>query len=108
MFFKALTKELTTMFVNNILFRSWKSCRNAFYHLCHKIKAGNSIQLSKEQLALLYSLRLERLRPTPVSTSTMQPRVEENLEGLRIRYPGIRISFTPAGECIQFSLQGRW
>ena len=92
------------MFDNNILLRSWKTCRNAFYHLCHKIKAGDStIQMSKEQLALLYSLRLERLRPTPVSTSTVHPKVKENLEGLRRRYPGIRISFISSGDFIQSS-----
>ena len=77
------------------LFRSWNSCRNAFYLLSDKIKAGDSsLQLSEEQLALLHSLR-PRPSTSPVSTST---RVKENLEGLRSRYPGIKISFAPPGE----------
>ena len=62
------------------------------------MKAGDSsLQLSEERLALLHSLR-PRPSNSPVSTATVQPRAKENLEGLRSRYPGIRISFAPPGK----------
>ena len=70
--------------------------------MVHKIKAGvSSLHLSEEQLALFHKLRLQRPSPSPLSTSSVQPGVKENLEGLRSRYPGINISFEPPGEKVK-------